>query len=199
MKQLIIKTAKILPTGMAVLTFKSFPDDVAVMKPVGSLLLTLEETGKAFARVQPSFLVDSILTVEDSKDIQGNVVKGVIEPFKKGDAYIVTENNTVVKNGTINPVTNAPYQVGDTAYCETSGIRITGRMNLQLSEKSQARVDASYNAVAEEISRRQMLGAVKSVSSASSSNVSNYSAPEPTVTEETPEGAEEVIEGVENF
>lgn len=192
MKQLIIKTAQITAKGNAILTFKGLPENVVAVKPIGSLLLTLDEVSKTLARIKPDTLVGAILTVEPTTDLQGNTIPGVIEAFKKGDAYTVTENNAVVKNGTINPLTNAPYQVGDTAHCDTDGVRITGRMNLQLS-------DAVSGMVINHILTSATNNVMNRVPASSSSNSSNVSTPEPTVTEETPEGAEEVIEGAENF
>lgn len=136
-KSLIIQSCRVTANNNAVLTFKGVPSDVIAVKPFNSLILSLDDVLKNVAIASPSVLVGSVITVEDTTDIKGNKIEGFIETFKAGDKYVVTENNTVLKDGSINPETNAPYQVGDKAECKTNGVRINGRMNLVVSETVQ--------------------------------------------------------------
>jgi hypothetical protein len=197
MKQLIIKSAQITANNNAVLKFKGLSDNVVVVKPVGSLLLSLDDVSKSLARIKPDMLVGAVLTVESSTDLQGNTVAGVIEVFKAGDKYTVTSNNSVVKDASINPATNAPYQVGDEAECKTDGVRITGRMNLTLSDSVNSMIT---NAI---ISQATANVFAKNASSSSSNRVTEKAQPNEIeeTTEETTESTEETvaIEGAENF
>ena len=200
MKQLIIKSAQITANNNAVLKFKGLSDNVVVVKPVGSLLLSLDDVSKSLARIKPDMLVGAVLTVESSTDLQGNTVAGVIEVFKAGDKYTVTSNNSVVKDASINPATNAPYQVGDEAECKTDGVRITGRMNLTLSDSVNSMIT---NAIISQATANVFAKNASSSSSSSSNRVTEKAQPNEIeeTTEETTESTEETvaIEGAENF
>jgi hypothetical protein len=188
MKSLTIKSAQITANNNAVLTFKELPT-LTVIKPVGSVLLSLDAVSKNLARIKPDTLVGAKLTVESSIDQQGNVVPALIETFKVGDKYKITENNSVLKNGEINPATNAPYQIGDEAECKTNGVRITGRMNLTLSDSVNSMINSAI------ISQSITNVLAQSTSSSSSSRVAEVAQPEEI--ESTEEIAEETaaIEG----
>jgi hypothetical protein len=192
MKSLTIKSAQITKENRAVLTFKELPT-LTVIKPAGSVLLSLDPVSKSLARIKPDTLVGAKLTVESSIDLKGNAVPALIETFKIGDKYKVTENNTAFQKAEINPVTNAPYQIGDEAECKTNGVRINGRINLTLSD--------SVNSMVTNAIINQSIANVLSESTYGSpvSRVAEVAQPEEV--ESTEEVAEETvaIEGAQNF
>jgi len=101
------------------------------IKPIAVLTGRFDPLTRDIVTLSPTMLEGATITVEDS-DYNGVQVKGVIESFKKGDTYTLTEINSKVVNGEINPDTNAPYQVGEKAVTESDGLTIRGNMNVKL-------------------------------------------------------------------
>ena len=101
------------------------------IKPIAVLTGRFDPLTRDIVTLSPTMLEGATVTVEDS-DYNGVQVKGVMESFKKGDVYILTEINSKVVNGEINPETNTPYQVGEKAVTESDGLTIRGNMNVKL-------------------------------------------------------------------
>jgi len=101
------------------------------IKPISVLTARFDPVTRDILTLSPSLLAGAVLTVEDS-DYNGVKVQGIMEAFKKGDIYTLTEINSKVVKGEINPLTNEPYKVGEKAVTDTDGLTIRGNMNIKL-------------------------------------------------------------------
>lgn len=131
-KQLTIRAVQVLGgTGNVRLTFANQKPTHIAIKPISVLCGRLDPLTRSIVETSPSMLVGAAITVEDS-NFNDIITPAVMETFEAGDDYVLTEINSKVTNGEINPATNAPYKAGETAKTVTAGIRINGNINLEL-------------------------------------------------------------------
>lgn len=146
LNSLTIASATIANNGQFILSFKGFPG-IEVWKPASVLLLSLSKAEQAIVMLDASVLVGATLKTS-TQTIGDKVTNGLIETHKAGETYALTEVSSKVVRGDINPTTNAPYQIGEMDTFQKDGIRIEGRMAVELHPIHKSMIQADIRQLA---------------------------------------------------